>query len=77
MPKIENLDESNLEFLDPGHVQTLSPGTTRANTPKALEPEKSKSKFKEIAEDKTVLMNLICMMTVWLSASFNYYLIGY
>ena len=28
-------------------------------------------------EDKVVLGNLICMMIVWVSGSFNYFLIGY
>lgn len=39
--------------------------------------DEGKSKIRQIMEDKTVLRNLICMMIVWVSGSFNYFLISY
>ena len=79
LSKISALQEVDNDLIDPKHphLQSLSPATTREGALNHEETEKKVSKIREITQDKTVFINLICMMTVWLSASFNYYLIGY
>ena len=37
----------------------------------------NRSIYKQIVSDKVILWNLCCMVIIWMSASFNNYLIGY
>lgn len=51
--------------------------TDSSPVPKKEVISKNKSFKAQVFEDRTILINLICMICVWVSSSFCYYLISY
>ena len=62
-----------------GAVETVqSPQLSLVGTMVSADGSKlNRSIYKQIVSDRVILWNLCCMVIIWMSASFNNYLIGY